>query len=390
MHLLRTVLSATLGLVVAFGCGGSTKSDGDNTGGEADASGDDSSSRGAGGEGAGGEGADGGTGGVNGSGASGGSVSNGGTGGSMPPVGTGGSFATGGTAGVAGTAGAGNVPPSIPGRLGRRCVSDAACGDGMVCVTSDSTLIGGQGPAKGICTADCSGFGNTCANFGPDAVCIRFDGGAAFCMEGCSFGPRALTTFESSKCHGRPEMACSPFTDGSANVIPTCLPRCNSDADCEGLFCDPTTGLCDTEPSTGAPVGTPCDTSGPNTCRGTCNRFFIGTMGDTTSMCGEQCTTGAGNVGEASCGWAGPGSGVADAFCLFSFGLITSQGGPGYGDLGACAPLCDCNDDCANKDLVCRPIEDTEFTNATGRLGVCASPAVESDGGPAPQLTTCP
>ncbi len=323
--------------------------------------------------------------GAGGTGAMGGSATGGAGGGVGGTGGVGGGNPTGGAGGTGGT-------PMVNDRLGRSCTTDAECGVGLGCVAPDSRSFDGQGPAGGLCTADCAGNLERCSALDPTSVCLSFDNGNAFCIPGCTFGPTSLTSFASNKCHGRSDVACSPLTDNSGVVVPACIPQCNSDADCGALFCDPATGLCGTTPRAGDPVGAPClppAPGGAETCRGSCGNFALGTMGNTTSMCGERCTTGAGNSGQGSCGWNGPGTGPADAFCLFAFGAVIDNGGPGFGDLGSCAPLCSCNADCANTDLICNPVDNAAFTMTTGREGVCSDPT-EPDGSPADEIDVCP
>ena len=51
---------------------------------------------------------------------------------------------------------------------------------------------------------------------------------------------------------------------------------------------------------------------------------------------------------------------------------VLSQGGEGgEGDLGYCARVCDCDDDCGRADAVCEP--QGSVAEETGRQGVCAS-----------------
>src|SRR6185503_2976936 len=124
-----------------------------------------------------------------------------------------------------------------PGGLGRACTANSQCTVGLECVLAASGKLGGSGPAKGYCTAPCvpSATINDCAMFGASAVCHDFgssssalDGGAragAYCIEGCNFGPLGLGGFDSAKCHGRPEVACSPVfkpTSTSCTVDSNC------------------------------------------------------------------------------------------------------------------------------------------------------------------------
>jgi hypothetical protein len=319
-------------------------------------------------------------------------------------TGTGGTSATGGSS----TGGTGGGPTT---RLGRACVNNDECGAGLECVTAASARFNGAGPAGGYCTADCAGDAASCQQFDPDAICLNFGDDANpvnFCMLGCTFGPTSLQQLDPSKCHARGEVACSPLfsptgtacttdaqcgadeicggADGCFAIIPACLPQCNSDVDCGGaLKCDPRDGQCRTATPTGKNVGDPCtqmDGGVGEECKGNCTGFVAGTSGDPlTYMCAENCTTGI----IPSCGWDGPGSGDATAFCLFASSVLFDRGGPGAGDRGSCGQLCDCNNDCTNPDLICRDAANANFTTATGRQGYCSLPN-EDDGGMNPGI----
>ena len=351
-----------LAFAVGSACGGSVTSDG--SGGDGGTAG---TVTGAGGT-LGGNGGEGGPGGTSGFGGDGG----------IGPGGTSGFGGAGfGGGGVGGDGGVGGAP--VPRRLGRACASDAECGDGLFCATADSgELMDGAGPARGLCTAECTNDGTVCWQFDPDAICyvvppetqpIR-----AFCFESCSFGPQGLMAFDPNKCHGRQEVACSPL---AISGRPTCLPQCNSDQDCpSGRFCNPTTGLCHDVAVTGDPVGSKCD-PGADTCRGECISFpFMN--GGSTQMCFERCVTGA----LPACGWNGPGTGPADAFCVYAYTEVLNGGGPGLGDIGSCGQLCNCNSDCRNPDVQCEPINNAQFSQSVGKLGICQEPNGTSPGLP--------
>jgi hypothetical protein len=233
---------------------------------------------------------------------------------------------------------------------------------------------------------------------------------SSWCMQGCTFGPRGSTNFDSTKCWGRHEVACAPLfndlgtqctVDGDCNsgeicgnsntcleVFSGCLPQCNADTDCgTGLFCDPSDGLCRSAQKNGKTLGTPCTQStdgGTDECRGNCTGFVVSSGGQVlTTMCTENCTNGA----VPSCGWGGPNSGQqADAYCLFTSTVIIDQGGPGFGDRGSCGQLCNCNDQCRNSRLVCRDIGNATFKQATGKQGYCSLPEQE-DGGRDPGIS---
>ncbi|MFO0572081.1 MAG: hypothetical protein U0263_41040 [Polyangiaceae bacterium] len=216
-----------------------------------------------------------------------------------------------------------------------------------MCVTASSGLLDGEGPAKGYCSVECTSDETICDSFDTSPVCVSFENGKAYCFEGCDFGPTTLTSFSPNKCHGREEVACRPFYDDQGVFsVPGCFPQCNSDADCGGLKCNPKTGLCGATTPTGKAIGEAC-TQTPDPCRGACIQL-TGPSSKTTYMCMEGCTAGA----TASCGWSGPGT-PAPAACLFAPTTVIENGGTGFGDLGSCAPMCNCNADCKNTALSC-------------------------------------
>jgi len=321
------------------------------------------------------------------------------------PGGTGGSGGDGGTGG-GGAAGSGGTGGGTLTDLGRACETDDTCGPGLRCVTAASGLLTSGGPARGYCTAECGTDGGTdCTEFAPDAICLNFGdelNAALYCVQACTFGPADQADFSADKCHGRQEVACAPLfrptgtlctTDAQCGteeicgdtecfeVVPACLPQCNSDADCAGdLFCDPSDGLCRTAEKTGLTLGaqcTPPSDGGADECRGNCTSFVAGTGGEPlTSMCAENCTNGA----LPSCGWNGPSAGKATAFCLFASTVIFDRGGPGVGDRGSCGQLCNCDTECSNPDLICRDFGNEAFQRALQQRGYCAL-AQNEDGG---------
>jgi hypothetical protein len=136
----------------------------------------------------------------------------------------------------------------------------------------------------------------------------------------------------------------------------TCLPRCNSDTDCDSAtHCDPASGECIRDVPEGPPPGSPCDISADTTpCRGLCL-----TENGPSGHCIEFCTLGA----ETACS-ADPGTPAA---CLLP---ITTTAAPAPGDLAACAPLCHCTGDCP-EGLACLTLDRT----VNGYPGYCALPS---------------
>ncbi len=320
---------------------------------------------------------------------------------------------TGGTAGKSG--GGGTAGTTGDTRLGRACATDAECGDGLQCVKADSGKFGGGGPAGGYCTTECSADAGLCSAFATNAICLNYgeegSTGQSYCIQGCSFGPDSLTAFDENKCHGRPDLSCSPLfndtgtacnagacptgqicgdTNTCLDIIPACLPQCNSDTDCgAGLFCDPSDGACKTTQKTGKPLGSTCVQdldAAVDECRGNCIGFVHQSGQDPfTYMCAENCTLGA----EAACGWAGPTSGLpAPAGCVFTSTIILDNGGAGFGDRGSCGQFCDCNSDCLNPDLVCTAWTNPQAASYYQKKGYCSDPLKE-DGGMDPGIPTC-
>lgn len=303
----------------------------------------------------------------------------------------------GGSGGTDGSAGG----PSDS-QLGRSCSTDDECGEGLTCATASSGLFGGQGPSQGYCTTNCDEDPGICQDFASDAICVNYGTDAfpaSWCVLGCQFGPRGQRQLDPNKCHARDDVACAPLfgdtqvscvTDDDCEtgelcggtcfaVIPACLPQCNSDADCGDGFCDPGTGLCGAEPTTGSQLGarcTPTEEGLDDECRGRC----IGILGDAsdepvTYMCADFCTLGI----VPSCGWAGPTSGQrADGACLFSSSVISANGGPANGDRGSCGQLCDCNSNCRNPDLIC--VSDSYVRTNYRRAGYCTTPSTTDAG----------
>jgi hypothetical protein len=170
-------------------------------------------------------------------------------------------------------------------------------------------------------------------------------------------------------------------------VFPACLPQCNADSDCgAGSFCNPQTGLCRASAKAGLPLGTQCTqppTGGTDACRGTCTGIVTASGATATVFtCGESCTIGA----YPSCNWAGPASGTpAPGLCLFTSTIVQDRGGPGPGDRGTCAQLCNCNSDCLHPSFLCIPIGDAATETATRRRGFCT---VAPQGNPGIQSCT--
>jgi hypothetical protein len=282
----------------------------------------------------------------------------------------------GGSLGASGYGGIGGADGAVPsGRLGAACTSDSDCED-LTCITASSQALGGEGPARGLCTASCADD-IACSFFGPKAVCVNFGSDASpakYCAEGCSFGPMGSGP-NPNKCHGREEMACAPLlpsTGSPVDVVPACLPQCNADTDClaAGGFCNPRTGLCRASPSAGLPLGEECTypaNGSTDACIGRCTSITYSVSGSFTEYtCSGGCTIGA----QRSCGWAGPASGApAQGLCMVTDPIVYERSGAG--DRGSCAQLCNCNSDCLHPEFVCILLP-ADLQSATRRQGYCA------------------
>jgi hypothetical protein len=320
----------------------------------------------------------------------------GGTGGGIVG-GAAGTAGTAGTAGKSGSGGTGGTGGSTQTKLGAACASDGECGEGLTCLEANSGALEGESPAKGYCTTTCTD-GSECTAFGNNHVCVNF-GTASYCLEGCTFGPSGPIggDFDPQKCHGRKEVACSPFlasealgpcasgdcpkgqacgTDNQCHTLyPACTPQCGSDLECAPGYCNPRTGNCTTVQPTGKSIGevcTPAGDGGTEECRGRCYGFSDAPG----NFCSQLCGFGQ----DLQCEWEGPTSGPAPGICMYGFAAVFDNDGPGNGDLGLCAPLCDCNDDCKVDGWVCKPFQGTGWAEYTLRMGLC-SPAEDAEGG---------
>lgn len=261
----------------------------------------------------------------------------------------------------------------LPNMLGAPCVIDADCGPELFCLTSKSQTIFGEGPANGLCVADCAKSAAKCAGIDPSSICRTFDDKGttnstsddiAYCTRGCVAGAPAGI----EKCFDRPDVACLAL--GTGVTKGTCIPACRNDTDCSPRYCDLASGLCSDGPRTGSPIGSTCSATARNTCLGFCK----GTGAYTE--CSGYCSNGRGGCGE---------SGVAPFNYLCLAPLTT---GPwAEGDFGYCRKLCDCNDDCGRPDAVCSPLAAAQ-AGAAERKGECRSSTTDA-GDPRPGIA-CP
>jgi hypothetical protein len=277
----------------------------------------------------------------------------------------------GGGASSRGGTGSGGAP-SKSSSLGKACTTDASCGSAALFCYNQPDV------PEGFCSADCVDDSD-CQALSPGALCA-----GDLCVQGCTVGSSLA-----AKCQGRDDFSCQLFAvdpglscakdsdcapagpayfcSDNACLATACMPTCGNDTACgDGLFCDLSNGLCvDTEP-TGLPVGSKCDV---NAAADPCAGFCIGDTDGTFSFCSGICNL---SITEA-CGWDG--TGKADAACLFVPGFNQMADA---GDSGFCGQLCDCSDDCHNKDFVCRALPASEV-KIFGRKGYCSIEGTSSN-----------
>ena len=231
--------------------------------------------------------------------------------------------------------------------LGGACSSDDACADGLICFHDG---VADKWPAHGLCTAKCT-TATDCSRFKAGAACGAFGAPQKWCFEPCTQGPPGLDSLTAgplpSKCHGRADVACQLFLDGSV----ACRPSCNDDSACEGGFCTPNGGAC-----TKAPVPGWDDVGN---VKGSCGSDLV-TGTPPAQYCTATCVIGV----IPTCRWNGPGT-KAVAACVHALPNA------GRGDHAECARLCDTDCDCESP-LQCEPFSVAAFKTETGRNGVCS------------------
>jgi len=265
----------------------------------------------------------------------------------------------------------------LPNLLGAPCLTKADCGPKLDCLDVLSRKIFNEGPANGICVADCSNGASVCTDLDPASVCRTFDDNGtptttsddvAYCTRGCTTG----TPGGPDKCFGRADMACIALGTASSNG--TCVPLCRNDADCAPRYCDIASGLCADASRKGSPIGAACSASSAGGCEGYCS------VGGSTMFaeCTALCTNGSVGCGESG----GPPYGAA---CVTP---ESSSGAWAGGDFGYCEKLCNCDGDCGRSDAVCAPLPAAQVT-ALGKKGACRS-AILPGGDPRPGLGCVP
>jgi len=258
------------------------------------------------------------------------------------------------------------VPVPSPGvatrRLGNACSGDAECVDGALCLLPSSTAWFGGGPPKGLCVADCSNDKAVCDAF-ETSLCVSpvasnaKEAKSAFCMPTCELNRRASDTVN---CSLVPASACDRL-EGNAGGF--CRPFCRFDSDCPSGNCDGRYGSCVSAPAESSPIGfgQSCGAGTPS-CDGVCLSLSAG-----RELCSRRCT-------------AGDTSECADNTQTRRASVCAYQGSASFepGNLGYCAPLCDCNADCVAAGFVCKAFS-ASTSAALGRVGVCY-PSIDSNG----------
>jgi hypothetical protein len=215
----------------------------------------------------------------------------GGTAGDGGAAGAGGEGGTGGTGGSMGGSGGtgGAPPPPVKVKIGDSCNADDDCGTDEICLAEgDSfTAVGPDagGPAGGYCTKQCADD-DEC---GPGNYCV-----GEFCFQGCEQGPELMfldDPLDEDKCFGRDNVRCQELAQAGFAV---CIPNCNTDDECNGRVCDPTTKTCVDTPGPGKPVGDACDPEAmTNDCAGICLQFAGDNPNDPgPTMCSTTCVLG--------------------------------------------------------------------------------------------------
>jgi len=199
------------------------------------------------------------------------------------------------------------------------------------------------------------------------AICLQISTAQAYCVESCQTGAPSATEM---KCHDRKDMACADPRDRG---IGFCKPTCLGDFDCKGRVCDLAEGVCvdKLDPSRKLPIGAKCDPNADvDPCVGACVGIVEGDASTTTvGFCSGYCKLGEQN----GCGFD-PQATTVDSFCLFG----TSQFSD-FADLGFCAQVCDCNDDCLNPDFICTTVNG--LNDIISRPGACGPRSSSSEKG---------
>ncbi|MEY4551029.1 MAG: hypothetical protein RL685_7224 [Pseudomonadota bacterium] len=269
--------------------------------------------------------------------------------------------------------------------VGRRCVTDTNCGEGLSCYTDASNALLGGGAAGGYCTVACTGD-TACAAIDPDSRCsAEVTGSPGVCMRTCFSSPGSLTaagaqaraSLAENKCLNRPDLVClSEAALGLAMFSGSrqsgwCFPQCGSNEECPGRRCDLSRGVCVDTPAAGLELGARC-ASAQDCTGGLC---IAADAAGAESFCSAPCVLGQ----PVGCGY-GPTAAVREAGCLGPrFGGFLSD--EGIGDSGFCAELCDVDADCvqaASRGWTCTLSDGARERFRRG--GICGPPR-SSDAG---------
>ncbi len=234
--------------------------------------------------------------------------------------------------------------------VGGACARDEDCPAGATCLREDGNEFFGGGPARGMCVVDCIGAPEECERFG-DAVCVGTGDdpsvSRAFCLPACTPGGEQL-----DKCGDRTDLACEPLSSDAGKGF--CRPSCTRGAECRSGVCDRQRGVCSTSASGGADFGQPCT---PNAASSECAGLCLD-LGGGYAVCSHRCTYGSSDP-------------CTDADEVRGFCLFAALGGS-LGDVGYCAPVCDCSNECAHPQSTCDPFAQDAVRDLLNASGVCA------------------
>jgi hypothetical protein len=110
--------------------------------------------------------------------------------------------------------------------------------------------------------------------------------------------------------------------------------------------------------SGGAALGEQCSPGAGDPCAGRCLE-----IGDGVAACSAVCTRGT----KKGCGWDGAAKTAPEGACALSFTADADD----VGDYGACAALCDCDEECAHADFGCLALPKPD-RDVLGRRGFCS------------------
>ena len=222
------------------------------------------------------------------------------------------------------------------GTVGAECAGPDDCGE----IITQATCLKMPG---GYCSTECGGGLFDCDD---QSLCEELGDQAYFCLDGC------LTDNGSADCRGDYRCAPRPDVFNLAGEVGVCVPKCESDGDCEtGTRCDTGTGDCIARGE--RKTGDSCSNNGQ--CNGgLCIQSDGFPGGYCSSGCGDQfsgceanaeCTTFDGQpVCMATC--------ANDAACRDNEGykcrqIATRRDGDGNDQaVSVCVPRCQSNAEC--------------------------------------------